>query len=164
MDAGPAAVPRWIGPVFAVLAGLTIPWTAYLAVTLPAEVHTRNYRVAWVGFDVGLIVLLVLTAHFAYRGNRHVAVTATATATALIVDAWFDIATAPDRDELTVAVLTAALGELPLAALCLWIAYHVDHVVARRLRQLARRSERLARAAESRTGQSAHWSRRGYRS
>ena len=145
MNTAPAPVPRWIGPVFAVLAGLTIPWTAYLALTLPGEVHTRNYRVAWVGFDIGLIVLLVVTAHFAYRGNRHVAISATATATALVVDGWFDVATAPDRDELIVAVLTAALGELPLAALCLWIAFHVDRLVARRLRQLARRSERLAR-------------------
>jgi hypothetical protein len=136
---GPAPVPRWIGPVFVVLAALTIPWTVYLAVTLPSEIHTHNYRFAWVGFDIGLIVLLVLTAHFAYRGNRHVAAAATATATALVVDAWFDISTAPNRDELMVAILTAALGELPLAALCLWIAYHVDHVVARRLRQLARR-------------------------
>jgi hypothetical protein len=149
VNTGPAPVPRWIGPVFAALAGVTIPWTAYLALTLPGEVHTRNYRIAWVGFDIGLIALLVLTAHLAYRGNRHVGLTATATATALVVDAWFDVVTAPDRDELVVAVLTAALGELPLAALCLWLSRHVDQVVDRRLRQLARRSERLARAAEA---------------
>jgi uncharacterized membrane protein YgcG len=135
-------VPRWIGPVFAVLAAITIPWTVYLAVTLPEHVQTRNYRVGWVGFDLGLIVLLLLTAQLAYRGQRHVAMAATATATALIVDAWFDIVNAPDITDLAVALLTALLGEVPLAGLCLWIALHVDRVIARRLRQLARRAER----------------------
>jgi hypothetical protein len=144
-------VPRWIGPVFAVLALLTIPWTAYLAVTLPEHVQTRNYRAAWVGFDVGLILLLLLTAHLAYLGQRHVALAATATATALVIDAWFDIVTAPDMPHLAVAVLTALLGEMPLAGLCLWIALHVDRVIARRLRQLARRAERGAgRGAKAR--------------
>lgn len=140
-------VPRWVGPVFALLAAVTIPWTGYLALTLPDEIHSRNYRIAWVGFDLGLVVLLTATAYLAYRGNRHVAMTATATATALLADAWFDVVTAPDFRELLVAVLTALLGELPLAGMCLWIALHVDRVIARRLRQLARRSERLSALA-----------------
>jgi hypothetical protein len=135
-------VPGWIGPVFMVLAFGTIPWTAYLAVTLPEHAETSHYRGAWVGFDLGLIGLLLLTALLAYRGHRHVAMAATATATALVVDAWFDVATAPRNSDLMVALLTALLGELPLAILCLWTALHVDRVVARRLRQLARRVER----------------------
>jgi hypothetical protein len=137
-------VPRWIGPVFTTLALVTIPWTVYLAATLPEHSETRNYRAAWVGFDLGLVALLVVTAHLAYRGNRHVAVTATATATALVVDAWFDVITAPHTADLVIAGLTALLGELPLAGLCLWITLHVDRVVARRLRQLARRADREA--------------------
>jgi hypothetical protein len=55
--------------VFAVLAAITIPWTVYLAITLPEHVQTRNYRVGWVGFDLGLILLLLLTAQLAYRGS-----------------------------------------------------------------------------------------------
>jgi hypothetical protein len=104
-------VPAWIGPVFAVLAIGTVPWTVYLAMTLPEDIETRNYRWAWVGFDAGLIALLVLTAYLAYRGQRYVAMTATATATALIIDAWFDV------------------------------SLHVNRVIARRLRQLARRAD-----------------------
>jgi hypothetical protein len=134
-------VPVWIGPVFTILAAGTIPWTIYLAATLPEHAQTHNYRTAWVGFDLGLVAMLVLTAHLAYRGQRHVVLAAAGTATALVIDAWFDVATAPRPADMLTAVLTAALGELPLAGLCLWIALHVDAVAARRVRQLARRAE-----------------------
>jgi hypothetical protein len=137
-------VPSWIGPVFAVLGAGTVPWTVFLALTLPEQAHTRNYRWAWVGFDIGLILLLALTAVLAYRGHRHVAMTATATATALVIDAWFDVVTAPAIRDLAIAVVTALFGELPMAGLCLWIALHVDRLIARRLRQLSRRAERDA--------------------
>jgi hypothetical protein len=138
-------VPGWIGPAFTALAMATVPWTAYLAVTLPEDIRTRNYRIAWVGFDVGLVFLLLLTAFLAYRGQRHIAMTATATATALVIDAWFDVVTSPAGGDLIVALATALFGEFPLAVLCLWIALHVDRVIARRLRQLARRAERGTR-------------------
>lgn len=132
-------VPGWIGPVFMVLALGTVPWTVYLAVTLPEHASTNNYRDAWVGFDIGLIGLLLLTAVLGYRGSRYVEMTATATATALLIDAWFDVMTAPGTSDLVIALLTALLGELPMAALCLWTARNVDRVIARRLRQQARR-------------------------
>ncbi len=38
-------------------------------------------------------------------------------------------------------VVLALVVELPLAALCLWIAWHSDRVVGRRLRRLAQRAE-----------------------
>jgi hypothetical protein len=135
-------VPGWIGPVFLVLALGTIPWTVYLAITLPERAENNNYRNAWVGFDIGLIALLLLTAYLAYRGSRYVTMAATATATALVIDAWFDVVTAPHTNDLIVALLTAFLGELPMAGLCLWAALHADRIEARRLRQLARRAER----------------------
>lgn len=137
-------VPRWVAPLFVALAGLAIPWTAYLAATLPRHVVTRHYRGAWVGFDLALMALLLATAYLAYRGNRHVAMAATATATMLAVDAWFDVLTSPGRLALVSAVISALLVELPLAVLCLWIALHVDRVVARRMRRLARRADASA--------------------
>jgi hypothetical protein len=135
-------VPGWIGPLFLILALGTIPWTVYLAMSLPQHAENSNYRNAWVGFDLGLIGLLLLTGLLAYRGSRHVTMAATATATALLIDAWFDVVTAPHTSDLMVALLTAFLGELPMAGLCLWAALHADRVEARRLRQLARRAER----------------------
>ncbi|WP_199737047.1 MULTISPECIES: hypothetical protein [Micromonospora] len=133
--------PRWVAPTFVVLALLTLPWIGYLALTLPRHAVAVHYRAAWVGFDLGLVALLALTAWRAYRGDRRVVVAATATATLLAVDAWFDVVTTPAGPDLVVSVLSAALVELPLAAVCLWIARHGDRMVARRLRLLAVRAQ-----------------------
>jgi hypothetical protein len=135
-------VPRWVAPVFAVLGAATVPWTVHLAMSLPAEASAEHYRVAWVGFDVMLIVVLLLTAHAAWRGSRHVGLLAASTATMLVADAWFDVTTSRPAD-VPLAVLSAVLLELPLAVVCGWIALHVDQVVERRLRHDARRAARL---------------------
>jgi hypothetical protein len=133
--------PRWVAPLFAVLGAAMLPWTVYLAMTLPAHMHTRHYRLAWVGFDAMLVVVLLATAFLAARGNRLVGLLATVTATMLVVDAWFDVTTS-GRADLPAAILSALLIELPLAAVCGWIALHVDQVIERRLRWLARRAAR----------------------
>ncbi|MEU3453609.1 hypothetical protein ABZ671_08390 [Micromonospora sp. NPDC006766] len=142
-------LPRWVAPTFAVLALLTLPWIGYLGLTLPRHPMTVHYRAAWVGFDLGLVALLALTAVHAYRGHRQVGLAASATAATLVVDAWFDVVTTPAGPDLTLSVLLAALVELPLAALCVWIARHGDRMVERRLRQLAVRAELAAARAET---------------
>ncbi|HEX6499816.1 MAG TPA: hypothetical protein VF054_12395 [Micromonosporaceae bacterium] len=139
-------VPRWVAPTFVVLALLTVPWIAYLAMTLPARTTTVHYRGAWVGFDIGLVVLLGLTAYLAWRGSRRLEIVASATATTLAIDAWFDVSTTPMPD-LVASVLLAVLVELPLAAICLWIALHTDALEERRMRQLARRAARAEETA-----------------
>jgi hypothetical protein len=147
--------PRWVAPLFAVLGAATIPWTAYLAMTLPDHAHTHNYRVAWVGFDIILVVVLLLTAYVAWRGRPMVGLLAASAATMLVVDAWFDVTTS-NRSEVLGSLLSAVLVELPLAGVCCWIAMHVDQVVERRLRQLARRAARIpatsAAGARARAG------------
>ena len=143
-----ATTPRWVAPVFAVLGAATMPWTVYLAMTLPEHADTHHYRLTWVGFDIMLIVVLLATAYVAWRGNRLVGLLATITATMLVVDAWFDVTTSTraDRPE---AILSAVVIELPLAAVCGWIALHVDQVIERRLRRLARRAARLSATAQT---------------
>jgi hypothetical protein len=133
--------PRWVAPVFAVLGLATIPWTAYLSVTLPQHMRTHNYRVSWVGFDLLLVVALLVTAYLAWRARPLVGLMAACTATLLVVDAWFDV-TSAGRAGVTTAVLSAVLIELPLAGVCAWIALHVDQVIERRLRQVARHHPR----------------------
>jgi hypothetical protein len=146
-------VPRWVAPVFAALAVATVPWTTYLAMSLPAQASAQHYRVAWVGFDLMLILVLLVTAHLAWRGSRHLGVLAASAATMLVVDAWFDVTMSRPAD-VPSAILSALLLELPLAVVCGWIALHVDQVVERRLRHLARRAARL-RAAAAGAGASA---------
>ncbi|MFE9201689.1 hypothetical protein [Micromonospora sp. NPDC007230] len=141
--------PRWVAPTFAVLALLTLPWIGYLALTLPRHAVIVHYRAAWVGFDLGLTAMLALTAVQAYRGHRQVALAASATATMLVVDAWFDVITTPAGPDLALSVLLAALVELPLAAVCVWIARHGDRMMERRLRQLTVRAALATDRAEA---------------
>lgn len=142
--------PRWVAPLFAALGAITVPWTVYLAISLPEHARTTHYRLTWVGFDVLLIVVLLGTAYLAARGRRLVGLLAAAAATMLVVDAWFDVTTSP-HTEVPMAVATAVLVELPLAVVCCWIALHVDQVVDRRLRRLARRAA-LAQAGKPARG------------
>ncbi len=143
-------VPWWVAPAFAILALGTVPWTVYLAVTLPHRATAVHYRTVWVGFDTGLIVVLLITAYYAWRGRPRVALPATAAATMLFVDAWFDVLTTPRGMGLVVAVVLAGVAELPLASICLWIALHAEQVVERRLRWMARRAAAVAPAATNR--------------
>jgi hypothetical protein len=133
-------VPWWVGPAFAVLAVGTIPWVVFLAVTLPRHATFHHYRGVWVGFDLGLIGVLATTAVLAWRGRPQVTMAATAAATMLFVDAWFDVLTTPRGSDLVVSVVLAGAVELPLAMICLWIALHASQVVEGRSAALARRA------------------------
>jgi hypothetical protein len=95
-----------------------------------------------------LVVALLATACLAARGNRFVGLLATVTATMLVLDAWFDVNTSSRADR-PGAILSALFIELPLAAVCGWIALHVDQVIERRMRQLARRNARLSGSADT---------------
>ena len=130
-------VPRWVAPGFALAAVCTVPWVVFLAASLPATSRV-NDRLAWVGFDVSEVVMLALTAYLAWRGKAKVALAATALATMLVVDAWFDVNTSTAGAERDMALGFAVL-ELSLAAVSLWIAFHAASVARRRLEDLARR-------------------------
>ena len=57
--------------------------------------------------------------------------TATAAATLLVVDAWFDIMTSSTHLELAIAIGEAVLIELPLAGLCYLLARDAERVLRR---------------------------------
>jgi hypothetical protein len=67
----------------------------YIAGSLPSRQVSANNDAAWAGFDVLLMLTLASTAYFALRRSRYLATAATATATLLVVDAWFDVLTTP---------------------------------------------------------------------
>jgi hypothetical protein len=104
-----------------------IPWIAFLVATLPRHYVASHWRLAWVGYDVALLIALVLCAYRAWRRRPTFPTTAVVTATLLTVDAWFDVVTASGRTDRLLS-LAAALVELPLAALLA--------VAARRTRRL----------------------------
>jgi hypothetical protein len=125
----PRIAPRWAALLLGGVALALVPWTLYLTYALPAHHVTNHWRVAWAGFDIGLATALVTTA-VGVALNAPWLEGAAAVATALLVtDAWFDIVLAQGNGERFEAILLGAVGELPLALFCLWIALNADRAV-----------------------------------
>jgi hypothetical protein len=120
----------WVAPLYLAMSLILLPWTVVLLTTLPDRAVSQNYRLAWVGFDVLLLLSMIRTAWLAWRRSPFVVNVASATATLLVVDAWFDVTTAPAH-ELVQACLLALLVELPLAVLSLLIAGRAQVQIAR---------------------------------
>jgi hypothetical protein len=106
-----------------------LPWTAFLFMTLPRSYEANHWSVAWGGFDVGLGVALTATAIMVARRSPFAEVTATVTGTLLVCDAWFDVLTSRGFSDGVQAVVLAVFVELPIAALCFWMARNLAHAV-----------------------------------
>ena len=130
MGDGERLVPRWIAPAFAVLTIAMAPWIAWLAYELPERAEANHWALAWAGFDAALAVALGATGYAIIRRKTWTEISATVAGTLLVCDAWFDVMTARASTDLAIAVAEAALVELPLAALCFWISWSVDRVLA----------------------------------
>ena len=101
---------------------LLVPWTIGLTHSLPCRYVSAHWGVAWAGFDTGLAVSLALTGLAVLRGAAWLDRAAVATATLLVADAWFDVLTAGNAAAVALASAEALAVELPVAALCLWVA------------------------------------------
>lgn len=99
-------------------------WIIVLGFTLPRRYDAAHWNLAWVGFDVALLVGLVLTAWAAWRRRATIVLFATATATLMLADAWFDVTTARSRD-LWVSALQAIFIEVPFAIFLLYVVIRV---------------------------------------
>jgi hypothetical protein len=118
--------PRWVAPVFTALGAGLIPWTVWLAYDLPRRHVARHWDIAWAGFDVMMALILLATAYAALRGSAWIQGTASAAATMLVCDAWFDIVTAGRGMDFALSLMSGFLVELPLAILCVWVARHAE--------------------------------------
>jgi hypothetical protein len=137
-------VRRIRGLFLVVVTGSTVflvPWIAYLAVTLPTHHIESDWKPAWVGFDVALAVTIGLTAIFAWTRRQLFIPFAIITATLLCCDAWFDIVLDWGTRDLAGSLISAFLGELPLAALLFYAS-----------RRLIRLTIRIAWHRQGRTG------------
>jgi hypothetical protein len=122
-------IPPWIAPAFILCALVLTPWTAFLFFTLPRHYVANHWQMAWGGFDIGLGLALAATAVTVARRSPFAEVTAAITGTLLVCDAWFDVLTARATSDIVQAALEAAFIELPLAALCFWMAMNLAHAV-----------------------------------
>lgn len=98
---------------------MLLPWTAYIARTLPNQFDTGQWRVAWVGFDSALVACFALATWLGVRRRRAAVPLLAVTATMLCCDAWFDVVLdwgSPDR---WTSVALAACAEVPIAIVLL---------------------------------------------
>jgi hypothetical protein len=92
----------------------------HLTHSLPIRYTAAHWRIAWVGFDIGLALAASVTAVLIARRSRYAALTAAVTAALFICDAWFDCLTANAVD--IKSSLLSLLGEIPGAIFFLWLA------------------------------------------
>jgi hypothetical protein len=110
-----------------------VGWIAVLALTLPARYLGNHWNVAWVGFDVMLLISLVATG-WAMAGRRPWAGAALMVSAAVLVcDAWFDVTTASGATTTLISIGLSAV-ELPAAAGLAWAAIHLPVRGARSVR------------------------------
>jgi hypothetical protein len=130
---------RWTAPLFVACAVVLLPWIVIAGLTLPERELSRNYGLAWAGYDVILLIGLVSTGVTALRRSRRLPIAAAATGALLTADAWFDVLTTPGGWGLVEAVAMSLLAELPLATICFWLAWHSQEFAEHRLVLLTRR-------------------------
>ncbi len=109
-----------------------LPWMVYLALTLPDNYVAHNWPATWIGFDCVLITSMVATAVLGWLRRELVILPAFTTGVLLICDAWFDIMTAQPR-QVWLSVATAALINIPLAAIMIIGAVRILRLTATRL-------------------------------
>ncbi|MFB7503540.1 hypothetical protein [Streptomyces broussonetiae] len=112
---------KWALIALAAAAVLLVPWMVVLAVTLPGSTRVDNWPLAWIGMDVLMAAGCAATAVLGLCGDPRSRLTASATASVAVLDAWFDITTARAGSAL-VQALACAVAEAALAAACVVLA------------------------------------------
>jgi hypothetical protein len=135
--------------VFTLIGLGMLPWTIWLSASLKAHHETDRWDLAWSGFDSGLAIAFLLTAFAAWRKSPWVGALAAATGTLLVTDAWFDIVLESHSDEVRTAIYLAVFAELPLAAVCFWIAYRTERFLALIVEQVLHLASAAERPTES---------------
>ena len=122
---------RYVGLFFAIAGVALLPWTVWLTYALPPHHETEDWRIVWLGFDLALALALIATAIAASRRSTWLEAVAAVCGTLLCTDAWFDITLEAGSKHLTAAIVEAAVAELPLAAICFWIAVDAERTLVR---------------------------------
>jgi hypothetical protein len=111
-------------------------WIGVLAVTLPPYYRSGGWRAAWVGFDLGLLLVFLATAWAIWRRRQILIVCLIVLATLLSCDAWFDTMLDFRTRGFVISLLSALLVELPLAGVALIGARRLLRVTVRRMESL----------------------------
>ncbi|WP_225826922.1 hypothetical protein [Streptomyces naphthomycinicus] len=112
---------KWTLILLGAAAVVLVPWTAVLATTLPSSTRVHHWSMAWIGLDVLLATGCAATALLGLRGDPRARLTASATASAAVLDAWFDMTTARTGTALLQAA-ACAVAEGAVAGVCVALA------------------------------------------
>lgn len=96
-----------------------VGWIGYLAIDLPTSYRADNWNLAWIGFDFGMLLVLLVTSWAIWKSRQIAIPGAMISATFLVIDSWFDVITSNDGIDFKLALLTALLIELPAAIMLL---------------------------------------------
>jgi len=107
---------------------LEVAWTVYLGWRLPRHYVAHHWDLAWVGLDVAEILMLVGAAWAAWRRRAVLILFSIASATLLLLDAWFDVTTA-SHGGFWESFILAIVVEVPSAAALLWVAQRSAHAL-----------------------------------
>jgi hypothetical protein len=119
----------WLVLLLGAVALALLPWTAYVTATLPGRHVAHHWDLAWGGFDVFEAAALAATMVALLRRLPQLPLFAAVAGTALVADAWFDLLTSSPGKDLRWSLVEAFVAELPLAALCFWIAVDSDRAL-----------------------------------
>ncbi|MER5459550.1 hypothetical protein ABT010_02415 [Streptomyces sp. NPDC002668] len=112
-----ALLPRWKGRLLTGAGLALLPWTGFLAATLPP-----GEAAAWVALDALEAACLLTAGSRLVRGGGGHRAAAAGAALLLVADACADLLTSTPGAELGQAAAMAVCAELPLAALCVDLA------------------------------------------
>ena len=118
--------PKWAVLLYGGLALVLVPWILDLAANLPVRHVARHWDTLWVGFDIMMLITILLTLWFMLKKMVWIVVSASALATLFIVDAWFDILTARPGMEEREAIVFGIL-EVTLSMLTFRLVYLTVH-------------------------------------
>lgn len=113
---------RYLGWAFTGAGAAMIPWLFVLADQLPAQTTAVHWNTVWIGLDSLEALGLASTGMLLRRQDSRAGLTAAATAALLAMDAWFDVLTSAPGADRAVAIAMAAGAEVPMAALCAYLA------------------------------------------
>jgi hypothetical protein len=113
--------------VFGAAAALLVAWTAVLGSVLRTQASVANWSLAWVGLDLAEAVTLLSCAVLIRRRSPLLSPVAAASATLIVVDAWFDVLTSANDRHWYVSVALALIVEIPGAVICGLISWRSIH-------------------------------------
>ena len=94
----------------------------FLFIDLPENYRATNWDIAWVGFDIILLLTILLTLWALFNHKQIAIVASSMSGTILIIDTWFDIVTSQPGRDFYIALVTGLLLEIPFALTLFWFS------------------------------------------